>query len=237
VPAARNGRTVKYLVLLAILVGSGLVLLASTQDWYSLHLTTASGDTAPVVVPGSTAAPALTALSLAGLALAGALAIGGRVARVVLAVLGLLVGGCLVLSVALAIGSPVHSGITVITKQTGVAGDSSVQRLVASVDGTVWPGVALAGSILVVLAAIAVLVTGAAWPSASRRYQPVRFEQADGTQPDLDELMREGDDEDDADADGTPTSEGTGEPERKERARDRAIDNWDELSKGSDPTD
>jgi uncharacterized membrane protein (TIGR02234 family) len=242
----------KYLVLLAILAASGLVLLASTQTWYTLHLTTAADHPAPVVIPGSTASPALTALSLAGLALAGALAIGGRVARVVLGVLGILLSGCLVLSASLTIADPVASGISTVTTQTGVAGDNSVRHLVASVDSGVWPVVAVIGAVLMLLASVAVFITGRWWPTASRRYQTVRFAPADGSSDassieDLLDAESEGNESEDDDFhDDDPGAAGARESSHertpddpgaaKAAARDAAIDKWDDLSRGSDPT-
>ncbi len=63
---------------------------------------------------------------------------------------------------------------------------------------------------LLVLAGVAVLVTGTRWPSSSRRYRAARLEDAD-------EPVEAG-------AEGRAAS-------------DRAIDDWDDLSRGDDPTD
>ena len=60
------------------------------------------------------------------------------------------------------------------------------------------------------LAGIAVLVTGTRWPTSSRRYRGARLADAD---------------------------EGAGHGARGRAASDRAIDDWDELSRGDDPTD
>lgn len=203
-PTQSNRRT-KYVLLLVIILASGLGLLASTQTWYTVHLTAAANHPMALAVPGSKAAPALTALSLAGLAVAGALAIAGRIARVIVAVLGLLLAGSIVLSSVLAMISPDSTATSVVTTATGIAGDASVAHLIARADATVWPVCGLAAGVIIALTAIAVLVTSGQWPSGSKRYQAVRFADADR--------------EDVAD-----------------NPRDEAIDNWDELTRGDDPT-
>jgi uncharacterized membrane protein (TIGR02234 family) len=215
-----RGRRVKLILMLSIVVGSILALIASTQVWYSLHLTSAANHSAPVTVQGSVAAPALTALSLAGLALVAALAIAGPVVRVVLGVLGTLLGACILLSAGLAVGAPERAGTPAVTTVTGVSGNTSVKHLVAGIDSSAWPWIAIVGGVILVLAGIAVLVTSRAWPGTSRRYQAVRFEPADASAADLAEELNQP---------GTTSQNGPA-------SRDAAIDNWDELSRGEDPT-
>jgi hypothetical protein len=74
----------------------------------------------------------------------------------------------------------------------------------------VWPAVAIVGGALIVVAGIAVLVTGTRWPASTRRYRGARLA-------------------------GTDEPEPSAGAERA--ASDRAIDDWDELSRGDDPTD
>jgi len=204
-PRVRSARSTKYLILFVIVLASGLGLLASTQTWYTVHLTAAANHPSSIAVPGSAAAPALTALSLAGLAVTGALAIAGRIARIVVAILGLLLAGCIVLSCVLAMANPDGSAISVVTKATGIAGDSSVTHMIARADATIWPAGGLVAGIVVFLASVAVLLTTRNWPDGSKRYQAVKF------------------------AEAAPT-------DAPENPRDAAIDNWDELSRGDDPT-
>jgi uncharacterized membrane protein (TIGR02234 family) len=211
------GRRIKYLVILGVVLASGLTLLASTQTWYTLHLDATADHPNGIDVPGTTAAPALTALALAGLALAGALAISGRIARVIVGVLGLLLAACVILSAATAIADPIGAGLSVVTKATGIAGTEALTRLVARSDATLWPAVALAGGILAVLCALAVLLTTRAWPDGSKRYRATRFEAAD-----------------DGSAVTAPRAR-AGRP-AAQNSRDAAIDNWDDLSAGDDPT-
>ncbi|MET0976759.1 MAG: Trp biosynthesis-associated membrane protein [Leifsonia sp.] len=193
-------RKPKYPLILLVIVSAGLALLSATQTWFTFTIASGAGGSAELVVNGSVAAPALSALSFAAIALAAALAIAGPVIRIVLGVLGVVLGGSVILSAAIAIGDPALSGASAVTKATGVSGAESVRGLVSSVTWTAWPVLALVAGILLVLAAIAVLVTSRMWPASARRYQAVRLE-------------------------GAETS-----------AKDRAVDEWDELSRGDDPT-
>ncbi|KQM83357.1 Trp biosynthesis-associated membrane protein [Agromyces sp. Leaf222] len=232
-----SGSRLKSLTLLLALVGAGLALLSWSQTWFELRIvdpvTQGGGD--PIEVGGGIASPALAALGLAGLALVAALAIAGPFIRVVLAVIQVLLGGSIVLASSIAIGDPVRAVAPAVTDATGVAGSGPTASLVASVDATAWPWVAVVGGVLVVLAGIAALVTGGRWPGSSRRYSTTRL--ADAGAVDV------------GDADGVSdaaaaTVVAAGGDERalpetdaRRRASDRAVDAWDELSRGDDPTD
>lgn len=231
----RSARRAKYGSMLAILIGSGLALLASTQPWSVLHLVASAHHEGPVTVQGSTAAPALPALALAGFALLAALAIAGPVIRLVLAMLGIVLGGSIVLGAAIAAGDPVGSALSAITTATGVAGDAAVAALVRSVDAEGWPPAAIAGGGILVLGSLAVIGTGRRWPGASRRYQAARLEPEQSVtgqqvteQPATEQQVTE------RRVTEPPAAAPTRPPE--ETARDAAIDSWDELSRGEDPT-
>jgi uncharacterized membrane protein (TIGR02234 family) len=229
-----GSRRAKYTTMLAIVVGAGLALLASTQPWITVHLSAAANHAGAVVVQGSAAAPALTALSLAGLALAAALAIAGPVVRIVLAVLGVLIAASIALSAGIALGDPVRAAAAAITSASGVSGGSSVARLAQSVDVSAWPWIAIAGGIVIAVASVAVVVTSRGWPGPSRRYQAVRFEDADLGTERSDELERGAVPDVLAAPDPGAPSDQTGHGVPIDR--DTAIDRWDELSRGEDPT-
>lgn len=198
-------------ILVATILGSGLALLSWSQAWYELELAdAATGSSDAIAVPGSVASPALAALGLAGLALAAALAIAGPGIRIVLGVLELLLGGCVLLAAGISLGDPVAAVAPAVTDATGVSGSGPTAELVAAATATAWPSVAVAGGVLLVIAGIAVLVTGTRWPASSRRYRGARLADAD-----------------------EPRSAG----DRERAASDRAIDDWDELSRGDDPTE
>ncbi|WP_426515157.1 Trp biosynthesis-associated membrane protein [Diaminobutyricibacter sp. McL0618] len=229
-----GSRRAKYTAMLAIVVGAGLALLASTQPWITVHLAAAANHAAAVVVQGSAAAPALTALSLAGLALAAALAIAGPVVRIVLAVLGLLIAVSIVLSAGIALGDPVQAAAAAITSASGVSGGTSVTRLAETVDVSFWPWIAIVGGIVIAVASIAVVVTSRRWPGPSRRYQAVRFEDADAGAEGPSGFDGDGVPDVLAAPDPAAPSDQTGQGVPIDR--DAAIDSWDELSRGEDPT-
>jgi len=211
-------RRLKYTAILLAVLASALALTASTQTWYTLHLTASSGHEGVLTVAGSDAAPAIAALSLAGVAFGAALALAGRILRYVLAVLGAVLGIGILGSTVGAMSDPVGSGIAVVTTTTGVAGDASVRAIVAAADSTVWPALALTGGIALLVAAVLVLATGHLWPVTSRRYGATA-ESSEGRQTAPD---------DDA--------EHLSAADERARARDAAIGDWDELSRGDDPT-
>ncbi|WP_314145889.1 Trp biosynthesis-associated membrane protein [uncultured Leifsonia sp.] len=224
-----SGRRAKYLTLLLLVVGSGLALLAATQTWFTVHLTDVANHVTTVTVAGSAAAPALTALALAGLALTAALAIAGPAFRVVLAVLGILLGASVVFSAVSAVTDPFRAASAAITSATGVAGQASVRKLVDELDTAFWPWFAVAGGIVIVLASAAAIVTLRLWPGPSRKYQ-TRFQGEDGRDPE--DAIAEVSDAEEARA----VAEGEAQAEPSALDRDTAIDSWDELSRGDDPT-
>ncbi len=199
-------RRVKLVAILGILVGSGLALLSWSQVWYTATLVdgATAGSASTLDVGGRTASPALSALALAGLALAGALTIAGPLIRIVLGLLAALLGGSVVLAASLAIADPVAAVSSAVADATGVAGAEPTAELVADVVSSPWPAVAVAGGVVVLLAGLAVVVTGRAWPTSRRYGGGVRMA-ADGSTP-------------------GPAS-------------DRAVDAWDDLSRGDDPTE
>lgn len=211
-----NRSRMKLIVIVLTVIGAGLGLLAWSQTWFDLVLASGAGahvDAEVITVPGSVASPAIAALSLAGLALAAALALAGPGIRIVLGVLEVLLGGCLVLAASLSLGDPVGSVSPSVTEATGVAGESPTAELVGTAVATVWPTVAILAGVVVVAAGVLVLATGTRWPASTRRYRS-------GLEP----------------VDGAGTTAGATDV-RERAASDRAIDDWDELSRGDDPTD
>ncbi|RNE66534.1 Trp biosynthesis-associated membrane protein [Cryobacterium tepidiphilum] len=209
-----TGRRVKLLLILAVLAGSGLALLAWTQTWVEVDVTEAAA-ASHLSVTGSTAAPAVTALALAGLALAGALTIAGPVIRGVLGVLAVLLGVSVFIAALAPITDPAAASAPAVTAVTGVAGQDAVRTDIAGAAITFWPWIAVAGAVLLAAAGVGVLLTARRWPGPTRRYQ-TRFAPAEGTAP----------------AAGTARSEPT------DAAADApdAVGDWDQLSRGDDPT-
>jgi hypothetical protein len=235
----------KGLMILGVLVVSALVFLAWSQSWGTLAVTGDDASGRTLDVPGATAAPALAALGLAGLASAAALAIAGPVIRIVLGALQVLLGASIVLSGTGPLLDPVSAGAPVVTAATGVAGAESITAIARSESVTAWPVVAiLLGAILAVLG-VAVAATTTRWPVSGRRYQAVRFASEDGRVLDADELLDlDGNDADRAAAEATtpaPSESSTVSPNESPddaavRRKAASVDNWDSLSRGTDPT-
>ncbi len=223
----RPGRRVKTLAILAVLVLSGLTFLAWSQSWGSLTIVGGSTSAATLDVPGSVAAPALSALALAGIALAGALAIAGPIIRIVLGALEVLLGASVLASAIGALTDPVAAGAAVVTTSTGVAGTQSVRDLVTESTTTPWAAVTVGLGALMIVAGLFVIVTVRRWPAAGRKYQAVAFEAEDG---------RRSADPADFFEDETAQEERSGGSPTATAARDAAVDDWDSLTHGTDPT-
>lgn len=172
---AKPPRKTKALTIVVGLALAGLVLLTYTQPWVTVHANTPRGGTVDVTAAGSDAAPALSALAFAGLALFGALTIAGPVFRFVLGVLEALLGVCVVIQSLLALTDPIQASSAALTKVTGVSGDTSIRALVVRHGITAWPFVALAFGVLMAALGGAVIVLSRSWPVGSRRYQAVRI--------------------------------------------------------------
>lgn len=201
----QNGRRIKLALIVVVLLGSALTLLAWTQVWGYVEVSLAGSVQERIEVTGATAAPALTALALAGFALAGALTIAGRFIRIILGLLEILLGVSVVLSAFIAVSNPAAASAAAVTAATGIAGTDSILNSVVDEVTTVWPFVALAAAAVMVVAGIAILVTAKRWPGATTRYKSTRFEPTGSTNTGV------------------------------EGASD-AIGDWDDLSRGQDPT-
>jgi hypothetical protein len=211
----------KLPTILLSIAGGGLALLAWSQTWFEATLAVGAGANAvagtAIPVSGQVASPAISALALAALALAGALAIASFVIRMFLGALGVVLGGSIVLAAWIALADPVAAVAPAVTDATGVAGAGPTAELVALVSATAWPWVAFASGVLVIASGVLALVTGIAWPGSTRRYaDPVRKN-----------LVR------------IPTRAQIAADEvfAPRRKPDDAIDDWDDLSRGDDPTD
>lgn len=206
---ARSGKRLRLLLILAVLGASTLALLAWTRAWGTVDVTVSGGVAEQITVDGAIAAPAITALALAGFALAGALTIAGPVIRVVLGVLEMLIGASVFLSAFLAVSNPAHASAAAVTAATGIAGREGVESAVEASTTTGWPYLALGASVVMVVVGFLIVFTTKRWPGATRKYQTVRFEPVT--------------------TDASPSSRAP------DRAPDAVVD-WDELSRGEDPT-
>lgn len=237
-PAQKQARAsasrIKLLIIVAILLGSGLALLAWTQTWVTTTIFSHSGGAQQLEIDGATAAPALTALALAGLALGGALTIAGPIIRIVLGVLEVLLGVSVGIAAYGAVSDPAGASAGAITKLTGVAGKHAGDGVVTT-SLTLWPYLALIAAVIMVAAGVAVLVTSSRWPGATSRFQATRLEPVAGADETTDEMT-------DGTTDGSGDGSGPAASARPDTKTDRStssgdsIGDWDDLSRGEDPT-
>lgn len=206
----------KTVILAGLACGAALAFGATTQTWFvfTLRIPAAGGDS--VTVAGTAATSAMTALSLAGLAATASLTIAGRGARTALAVLGAVLGAGVMFAAANVLADPIHAGGSQITTKTGIDGAHALVRLVARTHVTLWPYLAIFAGLLLAVSSLAVLVDGRHWPAPSKKYEEAGTPETAGLEED-------------------PTDDLTDADERARRG-DVAVDHWDRLSRGEDPT-
>jgi len=162
--AARRGRTLSVLLLLG---GGAVLLVGSTQTWMTAQLADAD-----LPVPGAAASPVLQPLALAVLALALVLALSGPVLRYVLGVVATILGVAILASIAGTAFSPSVAAVSsTVTEHTGLAGDEAVSGLVRAIVPTAWPIASVLAAVAIVIGGAAVLATARHWRRAGRRYE------------------------------------------------------------------
>ncbi|SDH28652.1 Trp biosynthesis-associated membrane protein [Microbacterium pygmaeum] len=203
----------RLLAVLAILVAGALGVISSTQTWLDVVLD--DGADHLLLVAGADAVPILAPLSLAVLALGAALSIVGPILRFAFGVLTVLVGALLgYLTAVVAFTAPVAAVASRVTTATGITGADAVADLVLSITTTPWPFITLLACVLLVAAGIFTLATAATWRGSGRKYE--------SDTPDGARATSAGRTQTDAAASGS--------------RRFDAVDSWDDLSRGADPT-
>lgn len=192
------------LIAVATIVLAGAIgIISSTQTWLTVVL--ADGGDHALHVPGAAAVPVLAPLSLAVLALGGALSVVGLVLRFVFGALTVVVAVVLgALTAQIVLAPPVTAVAATVTTATGITGTEAVTALVLAITSTPWPAVTLVAWIALLAAGLLTLATARRWRGSGRRYR--------------------------TDA-ATPATAGPA----ASRPHD-AIDSWDDLSRGDDPT-
>ncbi|MCU1474550.1 Trp biosynthesis-associated membrane protein [Amnibacterium sp.] len=152
----------RLVVVLVVLVLGAAIVLCSTQ----VFSTVTPVDAKPVPVTGQGVAPALAPLGIVLLALAAALTIAGRVARVVLGLVLVLLGAVVVLLSLPNALDPAAGTRGAVSTATGVLG-----HVTAVAVGTAWPPTAAVAGVLAALAGAVVLVRSPGWASGGGRYR------------------------------------------------------------------
>jgi uncharacterized membrane protein (TIGR02234 family) len=194
----------------AIVLCGAVGVIASTQTWLTVTLDDGAGH--GLTVAGASAMPVLAPLSLAALALGAALSIVGRVVRIVFGALTVVIGALVAWQAAvIALALPTAAVAATVTEATGITGQAGVDALVAHIEPTPWPAITVVVGGLLVVAGVFTLITSPRWQGSGRRYRTA--ESANGR-----------------------VASG---PSRLGAAGSRphdAIDSWDDLSRGEDPT-
>ncbi|WP_337907631.1 Trp biosynthesis-associated membrane protein [Microbacterium atlanticum] len=191
----------------AMVLCGAVGVISSTQTWLTVVLRDGAQD--QLDVPGASAIPVLAPLSLAVLALGAALSIVGLVLRYLFGTLALLIAAALtVLTAPVVFAPPITAVASVVTQSTGIAGEASVARLIAAIGTTPWPAVSLVTWAVLFATGVFVLATAHTWPRSGRRYR----------------------------TDDTAASSAPSGARPHDAAGSRAIDDWDDLSRGQDPT-
>src|SRR4051812_37203822 len=140
-----NPRRLRLIVLAVGLVSAAIVLVAWTQPWAEIRLL----DGRDLTARGQEAAPALSGIALAAVALTAALMIARPRLRILLGIVQFALGALaawIAAPLAFSIDALQRSSWPVVTEATGVAG-GAVHSLIQWFGQTLWPGVALAGSV------------------------------------------------------------------------------------------
>ncbi|QQD74923.1 Trp biosynthesis-associated membrane protein [Curtobacterium sp. YC1] len=158
------------IVVVAGLLVAGVIMLAWTQTWFTVRLQAGAAVTSTVAADGAAVVPQYTALAIASLALFLAMTIAGRVLRVVLAGVEILLGVGVVVSGITALVDPLAAARGAVGEVAGVSDLGAVRQVVASVSVSPWPAVGIAGGVLAVLLGVVVVVVQRSWPGPSRKY-------------------------------------------------------------------
>jgi uncharacterized membrane protein (TIGR02234 family) len=163
----RSAGRERLLVVLLGAVGAGLVLLAASRSWVTVHLRDPLAGSATVHPSGrdvAAVAPAAALVALAAVVAAVTLRSVGRfVSGLILVLAGAVIG-------AVAVGAglhPLRGAADAIRSATGRAGDVSASATGAA---TPWPWIALAAAVPIVLAGVFTVVRGRGWSGLSARY-------------------------------------------------------------------
>ena len=195
----------RLIAVAATVLAGALGIISSTQTWLTVVLV--DGAQNALGVPGAAAIPVLAPLSLAVLALGGALSIVGLVLRYIFGALTVVIAVILgALTAQIVVAPPVSAVAATVTTATGLTGTEAVSEIVAAVGRTPWPAVTLLAWIILLAAGLFTLATGRRWRGSGRKYA----------------------------TDAAPRA-----AEKAEAAASRphdAIDSWDDLSRGEDPT-
>lgn len=211
-PRAAKARPTRGAVVTAALLGGGLVAAATLPAWVSGAVDDPVLGHQAIAATGRSVAPAVAGLGLVALAAGVVAAISAPVARVVAGALLLAAGlgaGALSARVALDPAGALRGSVS------GALGASTTPTQAGV---TPWPWLALLGAVVAAGAGVFVLVRGRSWSAAGARYVNPAGAASSGQ------------------TGQTGQTGSSGRPGLERRARSQAVDDWDSLSRGDDPT-
>jgi len=151
------------LIVLAACVGAGaVVLIAAGRVWRQAALVAATGQRVSVHVTGHSAEPALPALGIALVVMAGAVVAGRGWLRRLVGLVTVVIGGAVV---ALAIASRTDAARE-LRHQAFAVSHAAVGSSLSS-----WAIVTIVAGVIAVAAGTATVVVGPGWPALGSRYE------------------------------------------------------------------
>lgn len=155
--------TAKNLALFGAL-GAILGLWSATRTWITVDVPSGTVEIPQIVVDGASAAPAITAVSIAVLAGSLALLIAGKIARYIIGAISVLAGIAVIASGVSTLADPQTAAFAAVSKATGLAQNAGDYTISA------WPYVAVFGGVLIILQAILVLIFARTWAVKADKY-------------------------------------------------------------------
>lgn len=199
----------KLLLLAGIALAAAVALFAATQVWVALDLVEGAAAFERLELTGQQLNASISPVAIAGLAAALALTIAGLWLRRLLGLLVALLGAGIVAIAVAVLGDPWGAASVKLAEATGLAGAAQPELVRASETSPLIAVAAAAGAALVLLGA-SVLLLGGRWKAAGRKYETAGDAQ-------------------------TAAAASGGAAAGADREHDR-ISDWDELSRGDDPT-
>lgn len=154
-----------------------LVAISWSQVWFSVNVIGAATGVANVTTDGSHVRPVIVVLVLADLACLSALFLSRAIVRVVLICISVAIGGGIVVAIFSALSNPIPGLADVVGKATGLTGEFAISDVTEGLNIRVWPYLALAGGVIVVVASLGGLLVLRDAVKASSRYEPIRKNQ------------------------------------------------------------
>jgi uncharacterized membrane protein (TIGR02234 family) len=178
-------RITRSAVVVATVISSALLLIAGTQPWLVLGLSSDESSANELVVTGATLAPSFVGLTLAYAAALIVALVSRFVVRIASAAIAMAAAlGALIVSL-LVISDPVPAARVSIATVTGVSDTFRQRDLIDTLALTPWAFIALVLLVGAACVGVAVIVFGRSWSNNSRRYErpessPIRQGTRDG---------------------------------------------------------